>query len=419
MTPAWRAHRFGTDSRTARMSDRPLSVLFLSHEYPPQTHWGGVAAFSFSLARILAGAGVQVDVVTCSELARDTTTDEDGIRVHRMRLPSLGRVGGFLRGRYWNSDLRLRVALANMRAIRRLQLRPDIIEVPDWMAEGMLLPAVTRAPTVVHLHSPFEMLASARGLLKTRDVRIAVRMEQACVRRAKAVTAPSMVPLNDSSGRAWFDEGRLFYCGMPLDPQVFLTRPTVGPRTSRVLMVGRLDHLKAPDVLLDAVAKLAPDVPDVELVMVGKSDESGSPTGGDYAQWLRERALLRGVKLRLPGVVEWPKVLELMRTSRVVAVPSRLEVFSMVALEALACATPVVVTQACGVAEWLAELGPGWIVPTGDADALADALRPRLLDEHNASHAGAAGRSLASRRCSPSTIAEERMDIYRSVLRAS
>jgi hypothetical protein len=52
------------------------------------------------------------------------------------------------------------------------------------------------------------------------------------------------------------------------------------------------------------------------------------------------------------------------------------------------------------------------VVPVGDADALAGALRPYLLDAERASRAGLEARSLVERHCSPEQVADEREASY-------
>lgn len=78
----------------------------------------------------------------------------------------------------------------------------------------------------------------------------------------------------------------------------------------------------------------------------------------------------------------------------VFALPSRLESFGMVYAEAMAAETPVILTDACGIAPQLQNRVHGWIVPVGDQLALVNALREALTTP-NLQVMGEAGRKMA------------------------
>jgi glycosyltransferase involved in cell wall biosynthesis len=99
-------------------------------------------------------------------------------------------------------------------------------------------------------------------------------------------------------------------------------------------------------------------------------------------------------------------------SARVVVVPSRYDNFPYTGLEAMAARRPVVCTEGTGTAELLGGAAAGNVVPVGDADALAGALRPYLLDAGRAAVAGLEARSLVERHCSPEQVAEEREASY-------
>jgi D-inositol-3-phosphate glycosyltransferase len=65
----------------------------------------------------------------------------------------------------------------------------------------------------------------------------------------------------------------------------------------------------------------------------------------------------------------------------VVVVPSHYESFGLVALEAMACATPVVASETGGLAYLVQDGETGFHVPTGEPDALADRLERVLQDD--------------------------------------
>ena len=194
----------------------------------------------------------------------------------------------------------------------------------------------------------------------------------------------------------------------------------VDPEAQVVLFVGRIQPLKAPDVLIRAVARLLEREPrrreHLRLIVIGSAS-------GPDAGWSATLAPL-AQELGVGDVVEFrphAERSELFRyycVSDVVGVPSYSESFGLVALEAQACGRPVVATDAGGLRHAVRDGHTGLLVPGHDADDWADALA-RLLD-HPAERArlGANAAAHASR-FSWSTTAAATLEAYGDALRAA
>lgn len=139
--------------------------------------------------------------------------------------------------------------------------------------------------------------------------------------------------------------------------------------------VGRIDTWKGIDILFDALPLLAARRPGAQAVVAG-----GTVAGKEaYARQLAARASELGV--RWLGALGGPEAADLIADLDCLAYPSTSpEPWGLTIVEALACGTPVVATDAGGPREILAGLPPeaGALVPPGDPVALAGALE-RLL----------------------------------------
>lgn len=137
------------------------------------------------------------------------------------------------------------------------------------------------------------------------------------------------------------------------------------PGSPALLAVGRLSRQKGFDLLLPAFARLLATAPAAHLTIAG--------TGSDEAA-LRALARTLGIadRVALRGFVENPY--PLMRAADLYVLSSRYEGFPNVALEALACGTPVVAAACPGVAGLILPGVNGWLAPVGDVGGLADAL---------------------------------------------
>lgn len=158
-------------------------------------------------------------------------------------------------------------------------------------------------------------------------------------------------------------------------------------RRRDVLYLGRLDiYPKGLDILLAAFAAIA-DRTDADLVVAG--DGPGRP---DMAKLLRQHGLEE--RVRLVGRVDGRARFDLLAGAQVVCMPSRDETFGLVALEAMACATPVVAFDIPAMRELLTP-DASVIVPAFDVDAYAAALAGLLADSKRCRRMGAVGKRRA------------------------
>jgi D-inositol-3-phosphate glycosyltransferase len=140
-----------------------------------------------------------------------------------------------------------------------------------------------------------------------------------------------------------------------------------------LLFVGRIQPLKAPEVLVSAAAELLARHPDWagELVVAVLGGPSGS--GLAHPHGLEELAARLGVSasVRFAPPVARQELARWYQAADLVAVPSHSESFGLVAVEAQACGTPVVAANVGGL-------------PTavGDAGVLVDGHDPRVWSEH-------------------------------------
>jgi glycosyltransferase involved in cell wall biosynthesis len=155
-------------------------------------------------------------------------------------------------------------------------------------------------------------------------------------------------------------------------------------------------------------------VPGLRIVIVGEElTEVGSRP---YGEFLRRRAAELGVNCELVPEVTADELMDYYRRARVLAVPSRQEGFSNVALEAMACGRPVVCTSNTGIAEIIEGSGSGAVVPVGAADRIADALHVYLATAESAAKSGRRARDVAEAECGPGRVASDTEACYREAI---
>lgn len=142
----------------------------------------------------------------------------------------------------------------------------------------------------------------------------------------------------------------------------------LAPDEKIVAFVGRIQPLKAPDVLLQAVAKL----PGVRVLVAGGPSGSGLSAPDALAGLAAELGIADRVTFLPPQSRE--QLVEVYRAADIVAVPSYSESFGLVAVEAQASGTPVVAAAVGGLPVAVADGKSGILVPSHDAGDWANAL---------------------------------------------
>lgn len=187
-----------------------------------------------------------------------------------------------------------------------------------------------------------------------------------------------------------------------------------------ILFVGRIEPLKGIDTLLKAIALLAPEMPcwrdELSVVIIGGAPGAGiEKVSAELARLERLRADL-GIEdlVTFQGAQDQDTLVYYYSAAEMVVMPSRYESFGMVALEAMACGTPVVASKVGGLAFSVQDGRTGFLVPDGDAETMATRIRLLLKDNDLRQQLGQQAAQWAHR-YSWSVIANQIVELYQEV----
>lgn len=311
---------------------------------------GGVEELTLKLAQHLQRLGHDVLVVVNRHPADlPERSVVEGVDVVRLEMPPPGRRPRNL--------LRFLAAMRRVpRSMHAEGFEPDLLHV--MCPSSQLAPLArwarrARLPVVITSQGETEMDANAL-YQRSRWMRGVLRREAA---RARALSACSSWTAERASRVApAFTNADVILNGV--DPQDWQTPPA--PEDPVVCAWGRHVPQKGLDLLLDAFPLVREKVPDARLLLGGD--------GPDHAL-LRAKAS-DGVELL--GSLDRSQVRDMLGSSRVAVVPSRVEPFGIVAVEALAARRGLVYSTNGGLGEAAGGLGIG--VDVTDRRALADAV---------------------------------------------
>ena len=419
------------------LQDRPLRIALLSYRSKP--HSGGQGIYVRALSRELVALGHSVEVFSGPPYP-ELDADPDGRGPHLTEVPSLDlyrepdpfRVP---RPSEFRSPLDvlefllmctaafpepLTFSLRAARVLRGRRADFDLVHDNQTLGYGMLLLQRAGWPVVATVHHPItedrrQDLAAAPTLRKritTLRWYSFLRMQSRVVRRMPAVLTVSQSSRTDIVHDFAVPDERLTVVPVGVETDVF--RPPSEPRVpGRIVATASADvPLKGLVPLLEAVAKLRTER-DVELVVVGR------PRPGGLAAAAIDRLDL-GDAVRFVSGLSEPSLVDLFGSASVAVVPSLYEGFSLPAVEAMACATPLVATTAGALPE---VVGPDGVtalhVPPGDPEALAAAIGRVLDDPDLAARLGAASRERVVEHFTWRAVAQATVAWYRSVLQGT
>ncbi|KPJ52925.1 MAG: hypothetical protein AMJ37_02090 [Dehalococcoidia bacterium DG_18] len=308
--------------------------------------------------------------------------------------------------------------LSNLRHfMEREGVRYDLLHSHYWLSARAAeqLKGQLGIPHVATFHTLGLVKNQARPAEQESELRIDTEREAiATADRVIAFSAAEREDLIHLYG-AHREKVEVIPCGVRLDQFRPMdrgqARHELGVDEAKVLLfAGRIQPLKGIDILLKAVACLE-DRSELRLLIAGGDAESE-----DEMARLASLAAELGISQRVSflGAVAHERMPLLYNAANVCVVPSYHESFCLVAIEALACGTPVVASRVGGLATTISDGQTGYLVSQLSAEAFAQSLQLLLGDEELERRLGAQGRkSVMKYRWS--VIADQVLEVYHAL----
>lgn len=348
-----------------------MKVLMFSWEYPPHMV-GGLGQHVYDLSRFLARQGVCVHIITPRVKYYPDFQEEDGVFIHRVG-SSYREVENFKSWTFRFNSEAIREAVVINHQVGGF----DVIHAHDWLVAyaGRSVAKIFEIPLVTTIHATEH--GRNLGLHNRMQIEINEIEKNLALEADRVICCSQYMQREISSlfGRGIED---LNIIPNGVDPEAFLALPD-RPRFSIqdedlvVFFIGRLVPEKGVCFLLRAFPQVLKSVPQAKLYIGGR---------GPQQKDLERMVLHMGMddRVHFTGFIYNEERNYVYNKARVAVFPSLYEPFGIVALEAMATMTPVVVADAGGLGEIVQNEVTGLKVAPGNEDELAQAIIRILTD---------------------------------------
>ena len=386
--------------------------MMFSWEYPPRVI-GGISPHVYFLSKNLAKSGVKVHVVTCDFPGAAAHEVVDGVEVYRVDsyknpAPDFAT---------WVYLMNLNMQREAAAIVNKLGGKVDVFHAHDWLVAtaGIGLKHVFRKPLLVTMHSTE---IGRRDGLHTDTEKMIHETEAWLTYEAWKVICCSDYMVSHVRWAFGLPEDKLVMIPNGVNTHVYENSENEDceafrvkyalPEEKIVLYVGRLVYEKGIHVLINAIPKV-----------LGRANAKFIIVGSGY---MKEQLLniVRSMKLEhkvlFMGFVDDATLLRLQKCADVSVVPSLFEPFGIVALEAMAAKSPVVVSDTGGLSEIVDHDVTGFKAYPNNPDSLAWGITKILTDENYKNYIRENAYRKVQEKYDWQKIAQQTKKLYKTVL---
>ncbi len=385
---------------------------------------GGMNVYVIELSKRLAAQGIAVDIFTrATSSALDPIVDAyDGVTVRHVHA---GPFEGLTK-----AELPGQLCVFAREVLRAEAAQPvghyDVVHSHYWLSGqvGALARDRWGVPLVHSMHTMAKVKNDALADGDTPEPMARIIGEEQVVEAADMLVANTDLEAKQLINLYDADPGRVEVVHPGVDLEVFRPQDRAAARAALdlpadaavLLFAGRIQPLKAPDVLLRAVAVLLARAPHLRSRLVVPIVGGPSGSGLDHPESLAQLAGELGLDgpdgvVRFVPPVSQGDLARWCAASTLVAVPSYNESFGLVAAEAQATGTPVVAAAVGGLTTVVRDGRSGLLVDGHEPEVWADALR-RIVEDDALRDRLAAGALEQARMFAWERTAEQVLDVY-------
>jgi len=340
-----------------------LHIAYITHEFPPDTGFGGIGTYTCHIAKMMLALGHTPEVFTAS-FERDITEVYEDYFVHRVKVKNL-------------KDFKYKVTDKFTEVHKKKPFQ--LMECPEIGGEAEFIkdkyPAI---PLIVRLHTPGVLVTRLQnaysplfqkmrfvvggmirgkidfGYWSKHDKNQMSDPDFLITEKAKLITAPSKA-MKQWAVKFWqIDPEKIRVIPNPYLPAHDLLNIPIEKTSKRITFVGRLNILKGMVSLTKAIPAVLDKHPDWVFRFIGKNEKSHIP-GTNMKNWMQEQLYRHKDAVEFIDWVDNKDLASYYADSEICVFPSLFESFSYVCVEAMSAGRAIVGSEKGGMIELLGE----------------------------------------------------------------
>jgi glycosyltransferase involved in cell wall biosynthesis len=390
-----------------------IKLLHVSPSYYPAIQFGGPIQSVHLLNKSLVSKGMHVDVITTNAGLESNTlySSQDWLQLDGVRVKYFSYYGYV----HYNFSIPL------FRYLKSVVKDYDLVHItavwnfPVWAASYacrranipyVLSPRGTIYPQTVALQSSFlkklyYQLLAKKCLEQAKAIHYTATDEQEKVSQYLRLATPSFVIPNGVNFEA--------FASLEEIAPFFSYFPELRGK-SYILFLSRIHIKKGLDLLVEAFAEVNKLFPEVVLVIAG-------PDNDGYGKEVKKQLIRKGIltNVLFTGMLSGDVKLSAYQNAELFVLPSYSENFGMSVVEAMACGTPVVISDQVGIAREIKHRQAGIVVPV-QSSKVADAVITLLQNPAKRMEVGRNGLQMVKEYFDIDTVSENMASRYRHIL---
>ena len=350
-----------------------MNICFLSQEYPPETHVGGIGTYTYNIASALAKIGHEVHVIAASKSV-DRTVQHNGVFVHRIKR----------RYRKLKELEHLYYSYLVAKKIFKINVNFDIVQSSEYASEAFWFSMNKKFPLVTRLATPFYLLEKLNRKMFFGPRPLFNWMEKKQTLNSNGILSSTRALAKQVAEEWKIDKFKVEVIPNSVDLSRIhklgnnLSVPDILNGKDFLLYFGRLEERKGVCILAKALHRVFEMFPSLVMVFIG-SDLGYR--GCSMKKYIYSKVDTYRKQVIFFDNLPHDKLFPIVNSAKMVILPSLWEAFGFVCVEAMALRRPVIASTGSGFEEIIENNISGYLVEPGNSMLLSQKIISSLRDE--------------------------------------
>ena len=332
-----------------------MKIALINSEYPSPSglDHGGIATYTYTLAKYLAAGGHTVHLLTRSSIHANINVP--GIQFHQFGFKKHKNLLHKLLSRFSNNPIYWEKAQAHSVSLLLTQITQniglDIVEFPEYGGLAYYYHKKNNPPCICTFHMPTELVDTINNQNFSNSKRWCYRLETKAIFNATVYKSPSKTLKSYVCDHYHLPASSVTVIRNPLDPKPFqvVKRTLLDKDQFDILFCGRFERRKGAELILQCIKNILSIDPSITVTIAGETEI----TGAQNYRYAIERILTQEERRRVwfPGPLSRQQLFSLYYNSSLFLLPSLYENAPYSLLEAMAAGLPVIASDRGGIGE--------------------------------------------------------------------